>query len=284
MGTIFISYRREETAGEARALFTDLEATLGAGSAFMDVDNISLGRDFRVVLQESLASCGLMIVLIGKDWLFSRNEAGQVRLENPDDFVRLEVGTALKRNIPVTPVLIHGARIPSAEQLPEDLKDLSYRNGFELSHNRWKSDVQEMIKRLGLRPTSPPKGTLTNKRLLAVVAGACVFAIAVAGWVFVGKDAERIEPPHKESQGVASPLIGGTASFYSCTSRTQCAPGNACIDNGGDKSYYCKPYCAEDSQCANARKTYSGVKCLPLRDSPNLQICNDHESSLIPEP
>jgi hypothetical protein len=91
----------------------------------MDVDNISLGRDFRLILQDSLASCDLMIVLIGKDWLFSKNETGRSRLENPDDFVRLEVGTALKRNIPVTPVLVHGAQIPSADQLPDDLKDLS---------------------------------------------------------------------------------------------------------------------------------------------------------------
>jgi TIR domain len=133
MGAIFISYRREETAGEARALFNDLVATLGKDSVFMDVDNISLGRDFRLMLQDRLASCDLMIVLIGKDWLFSKNETGRSRLENPDDFVRLEVGTALKWNIPVTPVLVHGAQIPSADQLPEDLKDLSYRNGFELA-------------------------------------------------------------------------------------------------------------------------------------------------------
>jgi hypothetical protein len=133
---------------------------------------------FRLALEESLVSCSLMIVLIGKDWL-AKNEAGQVRLDNPDDWVRLEVGTALKRNIPVTPVLVRGARMPRAEELPEELKGLSYRNGFELSHNRWNSDVQELIKRLGLRPTSPPKGPSTNKRLLAVVAGACVFAIAV---------------------------------------------------------------------------------------------------------
>jgi TIR domain len=133
MGAIFISYRREETAGEARALFNDLVATLGKDSVFMDVDNISLGRDFRLMLQDRLASCDLMIVLIGKDWLFCKNENGRSRLENPDDFVRLEVGTALKWNIPVTPVLVHGAQIPSADQLPEDLRDLSYRNGFELA-------------------------------------------------------------------------------------------------------------------------------------------------------
>jgi hypothetical protein len=262
----------------------------------MDVDNISLGRDFRLALQESLASCGLMIVLIGKHWLDSKNEAGQVRLENPNDFVRLEVGTALKRNISVTPVLVQGARMPSADQLPEDLKDLSYRNAFELSYNRWGSDFQEMIKRLALRPTSPQMadpvtttppltGSSTNKRLLAAaVAGGCVFAIAVAGWVFLGNGTGRIKPPETASRDGPGAVIGGTSSFYACTNRSQCAPGNACADNGGDKIYFCKPYCAEDSECASVRKVYSGAKCLPLRNAPNLRICNEREAFLIPEP
>src|SRR5215213_5144700 len=156
----------------------------------MDVANISLGRDFRLILEDSLASCDLMIVLIGKDWLLSKNEAGRFRLENPDDFIRLEVGTALKRNIPVTPVLVQGARMPSADQLPEDLQQLSYRNGFELSHSRWESDVQEMIRRLGLRSTARSLiGSLTDKRSLAVLGS--LLAIAVASGVFVVR--ERVQ-------------------------------------------------------------------------------------------
>lgn len=150
MGSVFINYRRGETAGEARALFNELVTTLGKDSVFMDVDNIALGRDFRQVLQERLASCDLMLALIGKDWVDGKNSMGQRRLDIPDDFVRLEIEAALKRNIAVTPVLVQGAQMPSAEQLPESIKDFAYRNGFELSHNRWESDVQEMLKRLGL--------------------------------------------------------------------------------------------------------------------------------------
>ncbi len=150
MGSVFINYRRGETAGEARALFNELVTMLGKDSVFMDVDNIALGRDFREVLQERLASCDLMLALIGKDWVYGKNSTGQRQIDIPGDFVRLEIEAALMRNITVTPVLVQGAQMPSAEQLPDSIKDFAYRNGFELSHNRWESDVQEMLKRLRL--------------------------------------------------------------------------------------------------------------------------------------
>ncbi len=150
MSTVFISYRREITAGEARALFNELLEKLGKNSVFMDVDSIALGRDFRSALQRTLESCDLMLVLIGRDWADVKDEAGRTRLENPGDFVRLEIEAALERDIVVTPILVQGAHMPAPEHLPADIRDLVYRNGFELSHNRWESDVAEMIRRLGL--------------------------------------------------------------------------------------------------------------------------------------
>ncbi|HKA42795.1 MAG TPA: toll/interleukin-1 receptor domain-containing protein [Burkholderiales bacterium] len=159
MTTVFISYRREDTAGEARALFNALVARLGESSVFMDVDNIALGRDFRQVLQERLASCDLVLALIGRDWVGAKDAAGERRLDDTRDFVRLEIETALKRNIAVTPVLVQGARMPAAHQLPESIKDFAYRNGFELSHNRWESDVREMLRRLDLGEEDPERVT-----------------------------------------------------------------------------------------------------------------------------
>lgn len=150
MSIVFINYRRGETAGEARALFNELTEILGKDSVFMDVDTIALGRDFRQVIRERLESCDLMLALVGRDWVDSRNASGRRRLDDPSDFVRLEIEAALKRNIPVTPVLVQGAQMPTVEQLPEDIRDFAYRNAFELSHNRWESDVREMLKRLGL--------------------------------------------------------------------------------------------------------------------------------------
>jgi formylglycine-generating enzyme required for sulfatase activity len=150
MTTVFISYRREITAGEARALFNELLEKLGKNSVFMDVDSIALGRDFRSALQRTLESCDLMLVLIGRDWADVKDEEGRTRLENPGDFVRLEIEAALGRDIVVTPILVQGAHMPAPEHLPADIRDLVYRNGFELSHNRWESDVAEMIRRLDL--------------------------------------------------------------------------------------------------------------------------------------
>ena len=91
MSAVFISYRREDTAGEARALFDDLVARLGEKSVFMDVDSIALGCDFRGVLQETTTSCDLMLVMIGRNWADAKDEGGRVRLENPVDYVRLEI-------------------------------------------------------------------------------------------------------------------------------------------------------------------------------------------------
>ena len=175
MGAVFVSYRRGDTEGQARALFNDLTDLVGEDSVFMDVDSIALGRDFRQVLQERLASCDLMLALIGPDWLDIRDASGNRRLNSPTDFVRQEIAAALKRNIPVTPVLVHGAQMPAPEQLPDDLKDLAFRNGFELSHTRWESDVREMIKRLGLgnadAQESRPTVTVTGGADRPVVTG-----------------------------------------------------------------------------------------------------------------
>ena len=148
MRAVFISYRRDDTEGQAGRLFDDLTRHFGEDSVFMDVAGIEPGRDFRRVIDEQVASCGVLLAMIGKNWLDAVDESGRRRLEDPTDFVRLETASALRRDIPVVPVLVHGARMPRAEQLPEDLTELAYRNGVELSHARWDSDVQILVKAL----------------------------------------------------------------------------------------------------------------------------------------
>jgi len=137
MRAVFISYRREDTEGQAGRLFDDLTRHFGEDSVFMDVAGIEPGRDFRRVIDEQIASCGVLLAMIGKSWLDAVDESGRRRLDDPTDFVRLETASALRRDIPVVPVLVHGARMPRAEQLPEGLTELAYRNGVELSHARW---------------------------------------------------------------------------------------------------------------------------------------------------
>ena len=150
MGGIFISYRRGDSEGQARALSLELANYIGDKAVFMDVDSIALGRDFRQSLHDSLESCEALLALIGPSWLDSKDAAGKRRLDDPSDFVRQEIATALKRNIPVTPVLLQRAQMPAEQSLPDDLKELAFRNGFELSHTRWRSDVREMVQKLGL--------------------------------------------------------------------------------------------------------------------------------------
>ena len=150
MGSIFLSYRREDTEGQAGRLYDDLVAAFGSDSVFMDVAAIQPGRDFRKSIDQSLNSCGVFLSLIGRSWLTAKDTSGQRRLDDPADFVRIETGAALKRDIPVVPVLVQGASAPKPDQLPDDLKELAFRNAVELTHPRWDSDIQVLIE--ALRP------------------------------------------------------------------------------------------------------------------------------------
>jgi len=159
---IFVSYRRDDSEGEAGRLFDDLVAVFGENSVFMDVAAIEVGRDFRKAIEDSVSTCGVVLAVIGKGWIDAKNEAGQRRLDDPTDFVRLETASALRRDIPVVPVLVRGAKMPRIEQLPDDLKELSYRNGVELTHVRWNSDLQLLVR--ALRPFVDPKNRPAARR------------------------------------------------------------------------------------------------------------------------
>ncbi len=116
----------------------------------MDVTAIEPGRDFRKAIDQSVATCSVLLAVIGQEWLDLKDSHGVRRLDDPNDFVRIELASALRRDIPVIPVLIRGAKMPNADHLPDDLKELAYRNAVELTHARWKSDVQVLLQ--ALRP------------------------------------------------------------------------------------------------------------------------------------
>jgi hypothetical protein len=145
---IFISYRRDDTEGEAGRLFDDLTREFGSNSVFMDVAGIRPGVDFVQAIEQNVADCGVLLAIIGPVWATITSASGQRRLDDPNDFVALEIASALKREVPVIPVLVHGAKMPSQDQLPESLKSFSHRNSVELSHARWPSDVQLLIEAL----------------------------------------------------------------------------------------------------------------------------------------
>ena len=153
---IFISYRRDDTEGEAGRLFDDLTRAFGADNVFMDVADIRPGVDFRTAIEDNVAHCGVLLAVVGPTWATIADPSGQRRLDNPTDFVALEIASALKREVPVIPVLVHGAHMPSHDQLPLSLESFSYRNSVELTHARWNSDVQLLIEALAAYVTPEP--------------------------------------------------------------------------------------------------------------------------------
>jgi tetratricopeptide (TPR) repeat protein len=129
---IFISYRRDDAAYVTGHINDLLRTEFGDASVFTDVDNIALGVDFRAVLDETVSQCQVLLAVIGTAWLTVRGQDGKLRLEDPADFVRIEIESALKRNIPVIPLLVSGATMPAAEDLPDSLKELAFRNGTQI--------------------------------------------------------------------------------------------------------------------------------------------------------
>src|SRR6266508_6866186 len=145
-GRIFISYRREETAYPAGWLYDRLADRFGGDQVFKDVDSIQLGDDFVEVITRAVGSCDVLLALIGDEWLTITDEHGRRRLDNRDDFVRLEIEAALTRKVRVIPILVDGARMPRADELPESLAKLVHRQALELSPARFDFDTSRLLK------------------------------------------------------------------------------------------------------------------------------------------
>lgn len=141
---IFINYRREDSAGHAGRLFDHLSGRFPS-RVFMDVDTIGPGIDFVEVIEQAVGCCEVLIVVIGNEWLDARDADGRRRLDNPSDFVRLEIAAALERKIRVIPVLVKDAAMPRPDDLPPDLVKLTRRNAIELSDARFAFDVDRLI-------------------------------------------------------------------------------------------------------------------------------------------
>jgi len=149
VGKIFISYRREDSTDAAGRVYDRLVTQFGKANVFKDVDDIPLGRDFREALRDAVGECDIMLVVIGHQWLTATDEQGR-RLDNPGDFVRIEVEAALTRDIPVIPVLVQGAGVPRERDLPSTLAQLAYRNGLPVrSDPHFHGDMNLLIARMG---------------------------------------------------------------------------------------------------------------------------------------
>jgi hypothetical protein len=147
-GGIFISYRREDSAAQAGRLHDHLTQHFGAERVFMDVDAIGFGEDFARKIRESLDVTDALLAVIGKRWLDATDEKGRRRLDDPLDFVRTEIATALERGAVVIPVLVGDARMPREDELPPALAALARLNAIDISDSRFAADVRTLIESL----------------------------------------------------------------------------------------------------------------------------------------
>jgi TIR domain len=211
MSGIFISYRRDDSEGQAGRLFEGLKARFGQDRVFIDVAGIEPGRDFRRIIDEHVSSCDVLLALIGKNWLHAADKDRRRRLDSPEDFVRLEIAAALRRDISVIPVLVQGAAMPSKEELPPDLQALAWRNAAELRHTRWDADFAELAATLqshsgyvGPSETHPPTRPLRWRWSVLAALSLAVLAIGITAVLRV----DNVEVPKPSDARSSSGAAG----------------------------------------------------------------------------
>ena len=205
---IFISYRRDDAAGEAGRLSDHLIQRFGAARVFLDIDTIQPGADFVEALEDSLKETGVMLVVIGRRWL---GDGTRRRLEDPADFVRLELERALGRSITIIPLLVQGAVMPQRSDLPASLAALSTRQAMPIDHAEFRHDADRLADRIAgiLGVSSAPSAPVRRWR------GAAIGAAAIGALVLVGAGVywstrDETAPPDPPTNGrpiVADPRI-----------------------------------------------------------------------------
>lgn len=237
---IFISYRRSDSQAAAGRLHDRLAQHFSDGEVFLDVEAIEPGVDFVASLSEQLSTCEALIAVIGPDWLATQGRHGSRKLDDPEDYVRLELEAAIARDIRVIPVLVDGATMPTPDELPPGLQPLARRNAVILAHHRFTDDCDQLaafIKRtlgrpteVGLtareadRPLSWPevlfsfRGRITRQQFVLGALTLFAFAIAFIGTmsVLVELTFGSLEAQARESvKGVASVIEDRTATIVS---------------------------------------------------------------------
>jgi hypothetical protein len=191
IGRVFINYRRDDSIGTAGRLHDRLAQSFGRDHVFMDVDHIPAGVDFVDHLHKQVSACKVFLVIIGLHWLDAKDDNGVRRLEDPDDFVGVEIAAALGRDIRVIPVLVDGATMPKASELPDHLKPLVRRNATEVRNSQFGRDADALVQKVrdAFSDRAPPKFTiprLTARPFIPVAAALALLIGALALYSFVG--------------------------------------------------------------------------------------------------
>ena len=179
MPKVFISYRRDESQGYAGRLHERLADLYGTDSVFMDVDDIGAGADFAHVIDNHIAACDVLLVLISKQWLTLQDAGGRRRVDDPNDFVRIEIARALARKIRIIPLLLNNASMPAPQDLPNELKGLTRHQAIELTEKRWEYDFHALAETI--------KGGSVQRKLrrkiIVAIAGVAAASVASVLWL-----------------------------------------------------------------------------------------------------
>jgi hypothetical protein len=204
-GRIFINYRRDDADFPAGWLYERLVARFSPEQIFKDVDSIEGGEDFAEIIASAVGASDVMLALIGRQWLTISDDAGNRRLDNPDDFVRLEIEAALEREIRVIPVLLGNATMPRADQLPASLARLVRFQARELSPNRFPSDADRLLRAVDktLAEAQVKRAAAEKARREAAAEKARREAAAEKAR---REAAGRQQPPRELRDGLASPM------------------------------------------------------------------------------
>ncbi len=224
MAKIFLSYRRDDTQGEAGHLMAELRQRYGPSSVFMDIGAIEPGADFAHTIERAMLDSEIVLVLIGKAWLDARDARSRRRLEDPRDWVRLEVELALANRRRLIPVLVQGSQMPAEEALPESMRPMVRLNAHEISARRWDYDFQALASVLdrlfaggapadsatAAQPTAKfPRKLLVGGGLIVAVA-TLVTALYSVGWIGSNKPDEskqNVEINAQRNSGSDVPMI-----------------------------------------------------------------------------
>ena len=180
---IFLSYRRGDSAGHAGRLADDLTDHFGDPGIFRDLDSITPGTDFVHAIESAVATCRVFVPVIGPGWLTAAAENGSRRLDDPGDFVRLEIEAALRRKVAILPVLVEGADMPCPDDLPPSIARLARYNAMDLRDGDWEYGIERLVGILA-QQVGPTRRDRRRWLVAGVLAGvAAIVTVTAARWI-----------------------------------------------------------------------------------------------------
>ena len=216
-GSVFISYRRADAPGYVRGLMSDLRNTFGSKQVFLDMEDIEGGSDFPRIIEEAVSNCEMLLAIIGPNWSELRDEAGRRRIENANDFVRLEIAAALARKIPIIPVLVENAKMPKTDEIPSQINLLTTLQGIPLTHDRWDDDIARLFAAIESVTVEPRIARLYSGALAKLELGQWQDALVDFEAIYSEQPryldvSERIEPLRTLAKKLAG--LGGRANKW----------------------------------------------------------------------